>query len=154
MQASPTNSLFSVCAHQCHTQQTHAHTHTYTHRSKHAHMHTVHNITLVHMHVKHTQVRGGYTIAPLQEYKLNSSPESLITCIMKVISQLLIIIPCAVPIGSVLVNDVPVDRCTSTNTLFSEHPAFLLTLFSEHPAFLLNFKRWEVSVLIDDVLYA
>jgi len=32
----------------------------------------------------HAQVRGGYTIAPLQEFKLNSSPESLITCIMKV----------------------------------------------------------------------
>uniref|UniRef100_A0A6S8KGU1 Protein ENHANCED DISEASE RESISTANCE 2 C-terminal domain-containing protein n=1 Tax=Dunaliella tertiolecta TaxID=3047 RepID=A0A6S8KGU1_DUNTE len=30
------------------------------------------------------KVRGGYTIAPLQEYKLNSSPESLITCIMKI----------------------------------------------------------------------
>jgi hypothetical protein len=30
------------------------------------------------------QVRGGYTIAPLREYKLENSPESLITCIIKV----------------------------------------------------------------------
>ena len=30
------------------------------------------------------KVRGGYTIAPHEEYKLQNSPESLITCIIKV----------------------------------------------------------------------
>ena len=30
------------------------------------------------------KVRGGYTISPLYDYSLESSPESLITCIIKV----------------------------------------------------------------------
>jgi hypothetical protein len=31
----------------------------------------------------HAKVRGGYTLAPLEDFSLDSSPESLVTCIMK-----------------------------------------------------------------------